>query len=69
MSLLNFPIPAGFVESISSYWFLERNVFRFDSTKLTPTLEEWARISGMDMYGSCAWFATRDIGALLTSEL
>lgn len=52
MSLLSFPISEGFINGISLYWFLERNIYHFDSTELTLTLKEWARIFVMDIIGS-----------------
>lgn len=32
----------------------ERHVFRLGSQELTPTLEEYARISGLSLSGPCA---------------
>lgn len=54
MSYLSFQVLEEFVEGMLSHWIPERHIFRFGSDELTPTLEEYGRISGLSMDGPCA---------------
>lgn len=54
IDFLLFEVLDGFVEGIISCWVPEWNTFRIGSQELTPTLKEWARISSLPLYGSCA---------------
>ena len=53
MSFLHFQVPSGFVPGILTYWMPDRHVFRLGTHEITPTLEEYARITGLPLDGSC----------------
>lgn len=53
LSYLSFQVPDGFIEGILTCWIPDSHISQFGSHELTPTLEEYAWISGLSLVGPC----------------
>lgn len=61
MSFLSFQVLEGFIERMLTYWVLKRHVFFFRSDELSPTLEEYERITELPLDGPCARVAAGEM--------
>ena len=61
MTLSVFQVPAGFVEGMLEHWRPDRQVFRFGTHELTPTLEEYARLTMLPLDRPCVHMALGDM--------